>query len=67
MQYIDKYWVIQNFPTIKETTVNEEWFTQSDLQYIKKTNEVSRHLAINAEKRKREIILSQRYKWQNYE
>lgn len=63
MQYIDKYWVIQNFPTIKETTVDKEWFTQSDLEYIKKTNEVSRYLAICAEKRKREIILSQRNKW----
>jgi hypothetical protein len=32
------------------------------MEYIKKTNELSRYLAINAEKRKREIILSQRNK-----
>jgi hypothetical protein len=67
MQYIDKYWVIQNFTTIKQIAVNKEGFTQSDMEYIKKTNELSRYLAINAEKRKKEIILSQRNKWSIYD
>ena len=65
MQYIDKYWILQTSEI--EIKPNEEGFTPDDLDYIRETNKISKYLAICAERRKREIILTQRYKWQNYE